>query len=138
MADRISSQRRSANMSKIRSKDTSPELTVRKAVHRLGYRYRLHGKSLPGKPDLVFAKSRSVIFVHGCFWHRHLGCADCSDPKSRREYWIPKFAATVARDARSEAALKAAGWRVLKIWECETVDENSLQKRLIKFLQAAQ
>lgn len=136
MADRISPERRSANMAKIRSKDTGPEMTVRRSAHALGYRYRLHAKDLPGKPDLVFRSRRSVIFVHGCFWHRHEGCRDCSEPRSRQEYWTPKFAATVARDSRAVEALTAAGWRVLTIWECETTDAARLRERLAAFLDS--
>lgn len=134
MADRISPERRSANMAKIRSKDTGPEMIVRRAAHALGYRYRLHRKDLPGKPDLVFPAARSVIFVHGCFWHRHAGCKDCSEPRSRQEYWVPKFEATVARDGRAVESLLAAGWHVLTIWECETTDAVRLCERLTAFL----
>ena len=136
VVDRISPERRSANMSQIRSKDTKPELRVRKAAHAQGFRFRLHRKNLPGKPDLVFPALGAVIFVHGCFWHRHQGCVDCSDPRTRREYWIPKFAATMARDRRAIAQLRALGWRVLTIWECETVNLEKLDRRLTSFLNA--
>lgn len=138
MADRLSPERRSANMARIRSKNTKPELAVRRAAHALGFRFRLHREDLPGKPDLVFPGRRAIIFVHGCFWHRHAGCQDCSAPKSRREYWEPKFAATVARDAGSRTALESTGWRVLTIWDCETVDAVALKRRLWDFLGSTQ
>jgi DNA mismatch endonuclease (patch repair protein) len=134
MPDRISPARRSANMSRIRSRDTQPEMIVRRLLHRLGYRFRLHARELPGKPDIVFRPSRKAIQVHGCFWHRHDGCQDCSVPKSRQEYWQPKFAATVARDEKTLTELRALGWDVLVVWDCETSDLGNLQMRLIKFL----
>src|SRR5687768_6389860 len=97
--DRITPERRSANMARIRSKDTKPELTVRRLLHRMGYRYRIHARELPGRPDVVFRKIKAAILVHGCFWHRHENCIDCSVPKSRQEYWLPKFQRTTERDA---------------------------------------
>jgi DNA mismatch endonuclease, patch repair protein len=134
LADRLTPEQRSANMARIRSKDTFPELRVRKAAHGLGYRYRLHRKDLPGKPDLVFPRLSSLIFVHGCFWHRHEGCPDCSQPKSRKEYWTPKFEATIVRDARAVALLQATGWKVLIIWDCETTKPAELNAKLTAFL----
>lgn len=134
MVDKISPEKRSANMARIRSTDTRPELKVRRTAHALGYRFRLHRKDLPGRPDLVFPGRRSIIFVHGCFWHRHEGCVDCSNPGSRREYWIPKFEATKARDRRAVAELQADGWKVLIVWECETGDPQHLGKTLKGFL----
>lgn len=107
-------------MSRVRAKNTSPEMRVRRAAHALGLRFRLHRRDLPGNPDLVFPKHRAVLFVHGCFWHRHAGCAKATTPKSRTNFWQTKFDATVARDARSEESLEKAGWRVFKLWECET------------------
>lgn len=107
-------------MSRVRGKDTSPEMRVRRAAHALGLRYRLHKKELPGRPDLVFPKHRVALFVHGCFWHRHKGCPKASMPKSSVEFWQSKFDANVARDARVEAVLEALGWRVATIWECQT------------------
>jgi DNA mismatch endonuclease (patch repair protein) len=95
-------------------------MRVRRAAHALGLRFRLHRRDLPGNPDLVFPKHRAVLFVHGCFWHRHAGCAKATTPKSRTNFWQTKFDATVARDARSEESLEKAGWRVFKLWECET------------------
>jgi DNA mismatch endonuclease (patch repair protein) len=124
---------RSANMRAIRSKDMQPELKVRSLAHRLGYRFRLHRKDLPGKPDLVFASRRKVVFVHGCFWHSH-GCKAAHIPKSHQEYWGPKLERNKTRDAKNIEALQAAGWRSLAVWECETRDENALEKRLRKFL----
>ena len=106
-------------MSGIRGRDTRLELTVRRTVHRLGYRYRLHGRDLPGTPDLIFPRHHKVLFVHGCFWHRHANCRLAYEPKSNGEFWTRKFAANVARDARAAAELKDRGWRVLTIWECE-------------------
>ena len=134
VADRLTPEQRSANMARIRSKNTLPELRVRKAAHKLGYRYRLHRRDLPGNPDLVFPGRKAVIFVHGCFWHRHEGCPDCSQPGSRKDYWIPKFEATKVRDARSVALLQAAGWRVLVIWECESPNLGELSSKLAAFL----
>lgn len=136
MPDRISPARRSANMSRIRSKDTRPEMIVRRMLHRLGYRFRLHARDLPGKPDIVFRRRAKAIQVYGCFWHRHTGCQDCSVPGSRQEYWVPKFAATVARDGKNLAEMRALGWDVLILWECETRDPLDLETRLGIFLGA--
>lgn len=135
MADTMTPEERSRRMSLVRCKDTGPELVVRRLVHGLGYRYRLHGKGLPGHPDLVFARRRAVIFVHGCFWHRHAGCRLARLPKSRQEFWLPKLEANSARDAHSTAALEGLGWRVLVVWECETRDLTSLAPRIITFLE---
>lgn len=123
--DRLSVNRRSWLMSRVRSENTTPELTVRKYLHALGFRYRLHGKELPGKPDIVLPKYRTVVFVHGCFWHRHRGCRYASMPKSNVKFWMGKFELNVARDKRNAAALRKAGWRCLTIWGCETkLNEN--------------
>lgn len=124
---------RSANMRAIRSKDMQPELKVRSIVHRLGYRFRLHRKDLPGKPDLVFPSRRKVIFIHGCFWHSH-GCRVSHVPKSNTSYWGPKLERNTFRDHRNVEALTAAGWNSLVIWECETKNEGGLRKRVVKFL----
>ncbi|MEJ6791077.1 very short patch repair endonuclease [Brevundimonas sp. BR2-1] len=136
MTDKITPERRSANMSKIRSRDTSPELAVRRAAHALGYRYRLHRKDLPGKPDLVFPGRKAVIFVHGCFWHQHPdpACPDGRRPKSRPEYWNPKLDANVARDALRKAELEGRGWRVLTLWECDIGRGADLAETLKLFL----
>lgn len=135
--DKISAERRSANMRRIKSAGMKPEILVRSIVHRLGYRFRLHRSDLPGKPDLVFGPRRKVIFVHGCFWHGHelASCLDGRAPKSNTGYWNTKLAGNKARDARQIAALKAAKWKVLVIWECETKDISPLEKRIVKFLE---
>jgi DNA mismatch endonuclease (patch repair protein) len=124
-------------MSVIRSTGMKPEMLVRSLVHRMGYRHRLHAKDLPGKPDLVFRPRKKVIFVHGCFWHQHAkeDCQDGRQPKSNTGYWAPKLARNVERDASNVAALKAAGWRVLVLWECDVLKGGSrLQERIRKFL----
>lgn len=133
MADKLTPERRSANMAKIRAKDTKPELLVRRMVHRFGARYRLHRRDLPGTPDLVFNSRRKVIFVHGCFWHLH-SCRDGRIPASRRDYWEPKLTRNKERDDAACAALQAMGWQVLVIWECETKDVAALEQRLRDFL----
>lgn len=119
MVDFLSPRERSERMSRIRGKDTRPELALRKVLHGLGLRYRLHGKELPGKPDLVFPRYKAVVFVHGCFWHRHPGCNIATTPKSNTAFWVEKFEKNVARDARATAQLEGQGWRVLVAWECE-------------------
>lgn len=136
MSDTISKTRRSANMAAIKSKDMKPELIVRRIVHALGYRYRLHRKDLPGKPDLVFGPRRKVIFVHGCFWHMHpkKDCLDARMPKSNRNYWTPKLARNVARDAEHIAKLEEFGWKSLVIWECETANRKAVSRRIERFL----
>lgn len=134
--DRITKEARSANMRAIRSKDMKPEITVRKIAHSMGYRFRLHRKDLPGKPDMVFPRRRAVIFVHGCFWHQHpdTECKHAHQPKSNTEYWSHKLARNQSRDAQHEAALLKQGWRVLIIWECQTKDEAMLRAQLKEFL----
>ncbi len=137
MADKLSAAKRSRNMASIRSKDMKPELAVRKMAHALGFRFRLHRKDLPGKPDLVFPKYRAVIFVHGCFWHQHAEprCLDGRPPKSNLDYWGPKLARNAQRDASSKAMLEAKGWRTLVIWECETKNAQVLAVRIADFLK---
>ncbi|MFT8897970.1 MAG: very short patch repair endonuclease [Acetobacter sp.] len=119
MADTISAERRSWNMSRIRGRDTGPELRLRSLLHRAGFRFRLHAKDLPGKPDIVLPKYHTVIFVHGCFWHRHKGCRNATTPSTRAEFWQAKFDGNVDRDNRNRAALETAGWTVMTVWECE-------------------
>jgi len=119
MADRLSRERRSWNMSRIRSKDTKPEILMRSLLHKAGYRFRLHRKDLPGNPDIVLPKYRTVIFVNGCFWHRHNGCPEASVPKTRAAFWEAKFRNTVERDRQNTKKLEALGWRVVTVWECE-------------------
>ena len=134
MADRISPSRRSWNMSRIQSGDTQPELAVRRRLHAAGFRFRLHAKELPGRPDIVLPRYRTVIFVHGCFWHRHSGCPYAAQPKTRREFWEQKFAANVERDRRAQRELVALGWRVEVVWECE-VSGNVRTGQIIKSLR---
>ena len=122
--DRISKERRSWNMSRIRSKDTGPEKVVRSILHKNGFRFRLHRNDLPGKPDIVLPKHKTVIFVHGCFWHRHCGCKYAYTPKSRKQFWIRKFSANVMRDKLMRSRLMRAGWHVCIVWECETGGKN--------------
>ncbi|MBK9118188.1 MAG: DNA mismatch endonuclease Vsr [Phycisphaerales bacterium] len=128
--DRITSEHRSWNMSRIRGKDSGPERAVRSLLHREGFRFRLHQRSLPGTPDIVLPRYRSVVFVHGCFWHRHAGCRFAYTPKSRQAFWSEKFRSNQARDARVVSELEAAGWRVLVVWECELRDMEQLAARL--------
>lgn len=125
---------RSALMARVRGKNSKPELIVRRLAHALGYRFRLHRRNLPGTPDLVFPRLRKVIFVHGCFWHRHQGCQRATTPKTRAAYWQSKFAANIKRDALKEHQLKELGWNVLVVWECETFDPETLTARLAKFM----
>ncbi len=135
MTDIVDSQRRSELMRGIRGRDTAPELAVRRIAHRMGLRFRLHRKDLPGRPDLVLPKHRLAVLVHGCFWHRHEDCRYAYTPKSRVVFWTEKFAQNIARDRRNEQALRNLGWRVLVIWECETRDEENIEQRLAEFIR---
>lgn len=119
MVDFLSSAARSERMSRIRGKDTKPELVVRKLLHAAGYRYRLHVNSMFGRPDIVLPRYKAVIFVHGCFWHRHSGCSVATMPKSNRPFWLAKFARNVERDRQNRTKLRKLGWRVFVVWECE-------------------
>jgi DNA mismatch endonuclease, patch repair protein len=132
--DTLTKEARSVLMGRIKGKNTATEMAVRSALHRLGFRFRLHGRGLPGTPDLVLRRHRTVVFVHGCFWHRH-GCPMTSTPKTRPEFWQQKFEANLARDARTTAALQALGWRVVVVWECELRDVVRLEKRLAKVFE---
>jgi DNA mismatch endonuclease, patch repair protein len=136
MADKLTAVERSRNMASIRSKDMKPELAVRKLAHRLGFRFRLHRKDLPGKPDLVFPKYRAAIFVHGCFWHQHADpkCLDGRPPKSNGSYWGPKLARNRERDCAHKDALERQGWRVLIVWECETKQPDLVREKIRTFL----
>lgn len=130
MTDIVNKEQRSRNMSRIRGRDTKPELVVRRTAHRMGLRFRLYRKDLPGTPDLIFPKHRLAVFVHGCYWHRHNGCRFAYSPKSRVEFWTKKFEQNVERDRRNQTALRDLGWRVLVIWECETRDYRIIEERL--------
>ena len=132
--DTLTRPERSERMGRILSKDTAPEMAVRRVVSSLGYRYRLHVTSLPGRPDLVFSSRQRVIFVNGCFWHRHRGCRLARLPKSRLEFWLPKLEANRLRDRRNLAALRARSWRVLVLWECQLSNVARLSQRMKRFL----
>ena len=127
---RSEKEKTTVRMKAVRRENTRPEILVRKVLHGAGLRFRITKKSLPGTPDIVLSKHKTAIFVHGCFWHRHPGCRYASTPKTRQEYWLPKFAANVERDARKETALEELGWRVLIVWECETKNLAALEERL--------
>ena len=135
MRDRLTKERRSWNMSRIRGKDTSAEKRVRSKLHRMGFRFRIHRKDLPGNPDIVFVSRRIAVFVHGCFWHRHRGCKNCTTPTNRREFWIEKLEGNFARDKRTHRKLRTLGWKTFVIWECETENAARLEKRLAKLVQ---
>ncbi len=136
MVDSLTQAERSERMSRVRSRHTAPEMLVRRVVHSLGYRYRLHRRELPGCPDLVFARRRKVIFVHGCFWHRHSdsACKLARLPKSRLDFWLPKLEANRARDVQNQERIAMMGWQSLVIWECQLGDETALRKRIRSFL----
>lgn len=133
--DRLTKAERSWNMSRIRGRDTSPERAVRSILHRLGYRFRLHSRSLPGRPDVVLPKYGTAVLVHGCFWHRHSRCSFAYTPKSRTQFWSQKFEANVARDRRVARTLRSLGWHVIVVWECELRDATSLSRRLDRSLR---
>jgi len=128
--DVVSPARRSAMMAKIRGRDTKPEMIVRKAAHRLGYRFRLHRRDLPGSPDLVFPGRKKIVFVHGCFWHCHEGCRFAYKPKSNVDFWENKLRKNRERDIRVKAELECMAWDTLVIWECETSDSNLVDAKL--------
>ena len=125
------SEQRSRNMSAIKSKNTKPEITLRKLLHSMGYRFRLHRKDLPGSPDIVLPKYKTVIFVHGCFWHRHENCKYASTPKTRQEFWNKKFKENINRDNLNQANLSLKGWKIIIIWECQLKGDK---KKLIRDL----
>jgi DNA mismatch endonuclease (patch repair protein) len=134
--DNLSPDERSKIMSRVRATNTRPELRVRKLIFALGYRYRLHAKDLPGRPDIVFRKLGKVIFVHGCFWHRHTSCALARLPKSRLDFWLPKLEGNSKRDEQNKRALQREGWKVLTIWECQLKSSERLGERIRRFLDA--
>lgn len=133
MVDTLTPEQRSERMSRIRGKDSKAEMAVRRLIHRMGFRYRLHDANLPGKPDLVFQKKKKIIFVHGCFWHRH-DCHMGRIPKSRLDFWLPKLDKNRERDETNRVALSVLGWDCLTIWECELKDLEALKGRLQHFL----
>jgi len=122
-------------MSRIKGKNTKPEKTVRSALHRMGYRFRLHGKGLPGKPDIVLTKHKTVIFVHGCFWHQHKGCKYAYQPKTRVKFWREKFQGNCKRDIRTRGELKKMNWKSKIVWECQTKNPPKLNRYLIRLLE---
>lgn len=134
--DSLTKAQRSERMSRVRSKDTGPELCVRRLIHGLGYRYRLHGVGLPGRPDLVFRARRKVVAVHGCFWHRHSACSLARMPKSRLSFWGPKLNGNRRRDLRNARVLRALGWRALVVWECQLNNPAALKTRVRAFLES--
>jgi DNA mismatch endonuclease (patch repair protein) len=134
VTDQLTPERRSENMRRIRSTDTAPEIIVRRLVHGIGFRYRLHVASLPGKPDLVLPRLKKIIEVRGCFWHQHQKCIDSHIPKSRLEYWRPKLERNQRRDVENLRALKSLGFKVLIVWECEAESDRRLASRLKRFL----
>jgi DNA mismatch endonuclease (patch repair protein) len=133
--DKLAPSRRSWNMSRIRGRNTTPELAVRKLLRKMGVGYRLHVRSLPGRPDIVMRGRKRIIEVRGCFWHRHRGCRFAYTPKSNGEFWAAKFAANVKRDRRNASSLRRSGWKVLGVWECETADVTVLAGRIDRFLR---
>jgi DNA mismatch endonuclease, patch repair protein len=137
MADTHTPLQRSYNMSRIRNRDTKPEIFVRSLLHRLGYRFRKNVNTLPGKPDIVLRKYNTVIFVHGCFWHQHAGCKRATTPKNNQGYWGPKLKGNVARDQQNVEKLRTLNWSVLTIWECETKDEVLLAEVFAGFFSAS-
>ncbi len=136
--DRLTTQQRSWNMSRIKGRDTGPEKRVRSLLHRLGFRFSLRRRDLPGRPDVVLPRYATVIFVHGCFWHRHSKCPNAVVPKTRKEFWLAKLNGNVQRDKRNENALKQLGWTVITVWECELRDEAKLSSRLLEDLSNGQ
>ncbi|HAD08299.1 MAG TPA: very short patch repair endonuclease [Porticoccaceae bacterium] len=135
MADTLTPRERSKRMSLIRGSDSAPEMKLRRLVHGMGYRYRLHVKELPGKPDMVFPSRHAVIFMHGCFWHRHKACKLARLPKSRLDFWQPKLEENRKRDLRNQERLKKMGWRMLVVWECQIVDTQRVSNIVKEFLE---
>ena len=134
--DTLTPAERSEIMSRVRSRDTRPELLVRKLLFGMGYRFRLHDKTLPGSPDIVFTARRKIIFVHGCFWHRHTNCPLARMPKSRKAFWTTKLEGNRLRDGRVKAALRRAGWSVATVWECQLANIGRLESRLRRFMES--
>ena len=132
--DGLDKTRRSWNMSRIKGRNTAPEVQVRSILHRAGFRFRLHRKDLPGKPDIVLPKREAVVFVHGCFWHRHQACGNCTTPKTNTDFWQTKFDGNVARDQQNTKTLRKMGWNVVVVWECELTFPDKLLRRLLRLL----
>ncbi|MFA5689293.1 MAG: very short patch repair endonuclease [Kiritimatiellales bacterium] len=137
MADHLTPEKRSWNMSRIRGTDTKPEILVRSMLHRAGYRFRKNVKTLPGKPDIVLPKYKTVIFVHGCFWHRHKNCKDATTPKTNKAFWNKKFERNVANDKKHARELKKLGWRVITVWECQVNTGKKLLSQIEKSFNCA-
>ncbi|MCC6345678.1 MAG: DNA mismatch endonuclease Vsr [Nitrospirales bacterium] len=137
MADKVSASKRRQIMSSIRGKNTEPELSVRRLVHAMGYRYRLHSKMLPGRPDMVFTRRKKVIFVHGCFWHMHPKCPKGRPPKSNLDYWLPKLKENRRRDLRNQKELRRRGWQALIVWQCELKNIGKLADKIALFLESS-
>lgn len=137
MVDKISKEHRSWNMSQIKGRNTKPELLVRKTLHQMGYRFRLHRIDMPGSPDIVLPKYKTVIFVHGCYWHRHPGCKYTYTPKTRVDFWTGKFVENIRRDQRNQTELRESGWRVGIVWECETSDRKLLISRIKEIMSSS-
>jgi len=135
MRDRLTKEQRSQNMGRIRSKNTAPEIRVRSLLHRMGYRFRLHRKDLPGNPDIVFVSRRMALFVHGCFWHRHRHCKNCTTPTANRRFWVDKLEGNAARDKQKQQALRKLGWKTFVIWECQTEDVQRFDGTLNRFIK---
>lgn len=134
MADQITPEQRSRTMRAVKSQNTKPEIKVRRLLHRMGFRFRLHHKDLPGKPDIVLPRHKKVIFVHGCFWHGHAGCKEAARPTSNTAYWNAKIDRNMARDERALQEIQNQGWQPLVVWECQTKDAEALYARLAAFL----
>jgi DNA mismatch endonuclease, patch repair protein len=132
--DIVSKEKRASMMAAVRQKNTRPETALRRALHGMGLRFRLHRRDLPGTPDIVFPRSRVVIFVHGCFWHRHKGCGRATIPATKRRFWLEKFSGNVERDRRAQRALATLGWRVVVVWECQVLTTDSTNKVAQKIL----
>ena len=137
MTDTLTTPERSLLMAKIKGKNTRPEIAVRSILHRAGYRFRIHVARLPGKPDVVLARYRTVVFVHGCFWHRHKGCKAATTPKSHRKFWADKFKRNVANDRKHLGQLRRLGWRVVVVWECQLKRPERVLGRIEKVLKMA-
>jgi DNA mismatch endonuclease (patch repair protein) len=130
--ERLNRKQRSWNMARIRSHNTKPEIAVRRVLHRAGYRFRYSARRLPGNPDVVLPRWKTVVFVHGCFWHQHRGCIDCSKPATNTNYWLPKLARNVDRDRTVTRLLRRAGWEVVVVWECESKDSDAILSRVAR------